>query len=86
MAVSITVAELCYLLSALELNADIQRRLRQIQMSLENVLTPDEIDFLRDQCGERLQAVGFDAEYEATEEGRLLETLVDKLYLDGHER
>ena len=50
---------------------------------LGGVLTDEQIDRIRDLCGERLQTVGFDVSYEATDEGRLLDVLIDKLYLDG---
>jgi hypothetical protein len=46
-------------------------------------LTADQVDSIRDLCGERLQAVGFDSHYEPTVEGRALETLIDKLFIDG---
>jgi len=37
-------------------------------------------DEIRDWAGEKLQKVGFDKEYNLTEEGRILEVLVDLLY------
>ena len=57
---------------------DLGHRLRAGQK-----LTVDEIDLLRDECGERLQQVGFDEHYVPTSEGRVLETLIDKLFIDG---
>jgi hypothetical protein len=37
---------------------------------------------LRDLCGERLQIYGFDENYNPTEEGKILEELIDKLYTE----
>ena len=43
-------------------------------------LLPEEIDLLHDLCGDRLQIHGFDFNYDLTEEVKILETLIDKLY------
>jgi hypothetical protein len=45
-------------------------------------VSENEADDIRDLCGERLQIVGLDKDYELTEEGRILESLVDKFYID----
>ena len=37
----------------------------------------DEADAIRDACGEQLQRVGFDADYNPTRDGEMLEKLVD---------
>jgi hypothetical protein len=42
-------------------------------------LSPEEADTIRDACGEQLQRAGFDEDYKATEEGTILESLIDKL-------
>jgi len=41
----------------------------------------DQADDLRDICGEQLQIVGFDKEYNLTNEGRILESLIDKFFV-----
>lgn len=41
----------------------------------------DQVDELRDLCGEQLQVVGFDENYELTEEGKILESLIDKFFI-----
>lgn len=42
--------------------------------------TEDDLSTLRDQCLDYLLMVGFDKDYEPTEEGKILEELIDKLY------
>jgi hypothetical protein len=44
-------------------------------------LSDHEADLVRDYCGERLQSEGFDESYHPTQEGRLLESLIDKLFV-----
>ena len=41
----------------------------------------DQADELRDLCGEQLQVVGFDQNYELTKEGKILESLIDKFFI-----
>jgi len=44
-------------------------------------LTDEEADLLRDKCGELLQEIGFDINYNLTKEGKVLENLIDKLLI-----
>jgi len=44
-------------------------------------LSDEHADAIRDLCGERLQEVGFDENYNPNEKGRLLESLMDKLFI-----
>jgi len=44
-------------------------------------LSEDQADELRDLCGDRLQTHGFDEKYQPTEEGKILEELIDKLFI-----
>jgi hypothetical protein len=41
----------------------------------------DQADEIRDKCSEKLQFVGFNEKYELTNEGKLLEDLIDKLFI-----
>jgi hypothetical protein len=41
----------------------------------------EEADEIRDLCGEQLQLVGFNKEYNLTLEGAILESLIDKFYI-----
>ncbi len=43
-------------------------------------ITDEEADELRDLCGEQLQIIGFDEKYGLTEEGKILEALIDKFF------
>lgn len=55
-----------------------QAKLNDKSWSLE--LTEIHADALRDFCGERLQDIGFDENYQTTQAGRILENLIDKFY------
>lgn len=44
-------------------------------------MTQEQASDLRDRCGELLQAKGFGADYEPNDEGRMLEDLIDRLYV-----
>lgn len=48
--------------------------------SFQLILSEDRADEIRDKCGEILQLIGFDASYDLTESGKLLESLIDKFY------
>lgn len=49
------------------------------------ILTKEEVaDELRDIFGEQMQLTGFDENYEPNEEGKILEALIDKFFLDDH--
>lgn len=78
---TLTVAEVLYLLKVLPLTHDLRRAVEDSSVRLVDQLSPEQVDQLRDLCGERLQAAGFDSRYEPNDEGRLLETLVDKLFV-----
>ena len=41
----------------------------------------DQVDEFRDAFGDRMQEVGFDANYQPTPEGEILESLVDRFYI-----
>ncbi len=57
--------------------------LRQVLQSIAKGgdISDDQADELRDYCTHRLDEIGFDENYELTEEGAKLETLVDKLFI-----
>ncbi len=44
-------------------------------------ITEDEADKIRDLCCDKLDEVGFDEKYELTDEGRILEELIDVFYI-----
>lgn len=78
----LTVADVRYLLDCLPLDDRLRAALERLPVPLMDHLSEEDVDWLRDLCGERLQTVGFGPNYEPTDEGRLLETLVDKLLID----
>ena len=43
-------------------------------------ISDEDADTIRDICGEQLQKVGFDGDYNPTREGNILERLIDKFY------
>ena len=43
-------------------------------------ISEKQADEIRDLCGEQLQLVGFDEHYAPTQEGKILESLVDKFF------
>lgn len=44
-------------------------------------ISSDQADEIRDLCGEQLQLVGFDENYELTAEGEILESLIDQFFI-----
>ena len=43
-------------------------------------VSEDQADKIRDLCNEKLQIVGFDEDYNLTNEGKILDHLIDKFY------
>lgn len=43
-------------------------------------VSEEHADEIRDLCGEQLQIVGFDEKYKLTQEGKILESLIDKFF------
>ncbi|MBW1617021.1 MAG: hypothetical protein JRJ49_10960 [Deltaproteobacteria bacterium] len=43
----------------------------------------DQADKIRNICAEYLQLIGFDENYAPTEEGKILEVLIDKFFTDA---
>jgi len=82
--VKLKIKELNYLLSKNFVPTELERKLTSIAKGGgENDflhLTDEEADSLRDACGEQLQRVGFDKDYEPTDEGTILEDLIDKFF------
>ena len=79
MKVKITNAERNYLkLTFIQEN----QSLRNILQDNTNIIDidVDTMDELRDWASNKLQVVGFDMNYSLTEEGKILESLIDKLY------
>ncbi len=45
-------------------------------------ISEENADIIRDACGEQLQLVGFDEKYTLTTEGKILESLIDKFFVN----
>ncbi len=50
----------------------------KLYLSINN----DQADKIRNICAEYLQLIGFDENYAPTEEGKILEILIDKFFID----
>lgn len=78
--VEISQSEAVFMLSCLELTPRLRRILEDCSDS-GLTLSDDDADALRDRCGDRLQTHGFDGNYAPTQDGRTLESLIDKLFI-----
>jgi hypothetical protein len=72
--------EIAFLLDVLALPPALLERL-ELARAKGGLLGDDDADVLRDLCGERLQTHGFGPAYEATEEGKRLERMIDRLFV-----
>lgn len=81
MNIRLTLRDACYLLENLALDDCLRRSIYNLKVDFGAALTRDQIDELRNLCGELLQLRGFDESYQPTEEGVLLEDLVDRFYV-----
>lgn len=75
-------ADLEFMLKNLDLTEKMLSLLKKKNLYQEIYIDHDTADILRDLCGEKLQEVGFDFNYNPTEKGIILESLIDKLYID----
>ncbi|MGL4426379.1 MAG: hypothetical protein ACRCUQ_01295 [Alphaproteobacteria bacterium] len=74
----ISFSDLEYMIQNLPVSSLLKTKLLLSKMTL--CLTEEEFSELRDLCGEKLQICGFDEAYNPTDEGLLLEKLIDKLF------
>ena len=62
----------------------LQKKLQFLLHGQEGVfllkISEQQADEIRDLCGEQLQLVGFDEKYKLTQEGKILESLIDKFF------
>ncbi len=68
-----------FMLTVLQLTPALNQVLEAIAKGGE--VSEDQADELRDCCTDRLDEIGFDKNYELTDNGKKLEDLVDKLYI-----
>ncbi len=77
--VNLSASDVAYLRQAPLLPSDLQRQIAGAESSPLVLELSDQLaEECRDLFTERLAAVGFDASYEPTREGRRLEDLIDK--------
>lgn len=86
MKVTLTAEEIAYLGTAHFVAGSFAERLKQASTSVDRgssfEISADDADSLRDLLGEELQREGFDASYNLTDKGKLLEGLIDKFLGD----
>lgn len=77
----LAVQEVQYMLKNLPLPKNLEHELNS-ETNLAGISISDEsADELRDLCTARLDTHGFGKNYELTDEGRILELLIDKLFI-----
>lgn len=69
-----------YMLVKLELTPVLRQALEGLSVSGGNV-DDDIADELRDLCNDKLDVIGYDENYNLNDDGKKLETLVDKLFV-----
>ncbi|HVV69571.1 MAG TPA: hypothetical protein VHE99_11180 [Gammaproteobacteria bacterium] len=79
--IDLTKEEYDFLLKNNFLENDLRRLLENIESGYRLKIDDLKADEIRDQCGEYLQIVGFDKNYNPTPEGKILEKLIDKFYI-----
>jgi hypothetical protein len=72
--------EIKYMLMMLQLTPDLRQVLEQIARSGGKV-DEDQADELRDLCNDQLDLCGYDESYKLNDDGKKLESLVDKLFI-----
>ncbi|MDD5373280.1 MAG: hypothetical protein PHO62_07650 [Sulfurimonas sp.] len=73
--IQLNTKEIDFILAKLELDTETQNLVKSGSLS-------DEIaDDIRDLCTEKLDVSGYDEDYNLTEEGEMLNDLIDKLYI-----
>jgi hypothetical protein len=73
--------DVSFILSVLDLPSNLYNFLITIKEG--GSINEEQADELRDYCGEKLLEIGFDEKYNTNEKGRILEDLIDKLFIGG---
>lgn len=63
---------------SLKLNLRVKEEIRYILIEVDE----EAADEIRDWASEKLQRIGFDINYKLTNEGKMLESLIDKFYIE----
>ncbi len=79
--VRLDIPDLEFILKVITLRPDLRDVIKDAKMN--SGFLPDEVaDELRDLCGAHFQTHGFDDDNNLTEEGKKLEALIDKLFVE----
>jgi hypothetical protein len=85
MLVTLTSGEIGYLTTKTLVPPDLSEQLKSVSTTegipIAFSISEEEADILRDLLGQELQRHGFDNNYNPTPEGRMLENLIDKLFV-----
>lgn len=85
MLIKLNADEYSYLCQATFLPSHIRKALLLAKKEISDFIleiSEDHADETRDLCQNQLQLFGFDAQYELTKEGQILENLIDKLFIE----
>ena len=84
MRIKLTNDERELLLSRVRIPQHLAAVIHQAEYCADNWIlniSEEDADTIRDLCGETLQEIGFDKEYNPTHAGRILECLIDKFFI-----
>ncbi len=79
--IMLNLQDIHFMLEKLSLSENLLELLNELISDNDKSISDDIADELRDLCTDRLDAHGFDVDYNPTEEGKKLEVLIDKLYI-----
>ena len=83
MKIALNKNEYAYLCQASFLPSRLRDALSFIEKSKDTyslTISEDQANEIRDLCGEQVQIAGFDEKYEPTQEGGILEDLIDRFF------
>ena len=81
MIISLTKEEYEFFLNENFLNPHSKNIIKNIDIKYNLVINEDDADAIREECGEKLQLVGFDKNSNPTKKGLILESLIDKFFV-----
>jgi len=79
--IKLTSEDIQFMLKELSMPEHLRTALQDMVDKKKGGLSDEMADELRDLCAERLDTHGFDIEYSPTSVGKILEDLIDKLYV-----
>jgi hypothetical protein len=79
--IKLTREDIQFMFKELSMPEYLRTALEDVANNKKGGLSDEMADELRDLCAERLDTHGFDPEYSPTAVGKILENLIDKLYV-----